>query len=227
MSFALLRQGMLHVAEALRPVLQVENVLIDEAERAVSWRNRRSGIIRGTYYPLEYQALLDSQQYSFLLADGSFFQFFYAFRDDDLRSARIAYYPSPLGTNDRVESLLGAAEGALERADEDLYEHLFNSAELLELHGRAPVNTSHIRFDFDPNAHAAHSPAHIQYGAINDLRLPANFVPLPMAFLELILPILQEGVARPMTAMHLNFARNHVHDLAPLETLISLSHLRA
>lgn len=185
MRFALAHQGVLNAVGSLRGILQVDNVEMREADRLITWVGRSAGIVRGVYYPMEYQALLDRQQYSVLLADGSFFQFFYQFDERDrLKAARLAFYPRPMPTSDSMCDVLDAAESAMERNDEDLFEHLYNWTELLEASGRPLTNTSHIRFDYDSSAQG-HAVSHLQLGAIQELRVPANFFPQPRAFVQL------------------------------------------
>lgn len=151
----------------------------------ISWVGRTPGIIKGVYYPLEYQFLLDHQQYSLLLSDGSFFQFYYSFdASKELEKACLTYYPQPMSTRDTVDELLEAAEEAFEREDEQLYEHLYNWTELLEIKQKAPSNTSHVRFDFDRKV-SSHCQSHIQFSGVQELRLPADFFPQPLAFVQL------------------------------------------
>lgn len=122
--------------------------------------------------------------------DGSFFQFFYEFNvNGELKKARLAFYPKPMATKDSIDELFDAADDALEREEDTLYEHLFNSVELLEQKGKAPTNTSHIRFDFDPNA-KTHPPSHIQFGGVQEFRVSAEFFPLPLAFIQICQPML-------------------------------------
>ena len=44
----------------------------------------------------------------------------------------LAYYPKPMSTRDTLNELIDAADDALEREDDELYEHLYNWVELLE-----------------------------------------------------------------------------------------------
>lgn len=103
MNFHLVSQGLKNAEKYLQKITQINNSVIFAADRTVGWGNRKKGIFKGVYYPLEYQALIDSQQYSFLLSDGSFFQFYYEFsldKEEELKMARLAFYPKPISTKD-------------------------------------------------------------------------------------------------------------------------------
>lgn len=177
----------------LSPVTQIDCICSQPSQKKISWLGRKPGIFKNAYYPLEYQYLLDNHQYSLLLTDGSFFQFFYEFDNtDSLKKAKLAYYPKPISTNDSIETLTAAADEALEREDEELYEHIFNWVEYMELQKKPPSNTSHVRFDYDRST-SSHAPSHIQFSGIQEFRVPAEFYPLPLTFIELCLPILKIG----------------------------------
>lgn len=224
MRFALASQGVNHASNHLAGITQTNNVVRIQAERTVTWVDRLTGIQKGVYYPLEYQFLLDRHQYSLLLSDGSFFQFFYRFDEADvLQEARLAYYPRPIPTSEEQSELLDAAEEALNRDDQLLYEHLYNWTELLD-QSRAPANTSHIRFDFDRKA-KAHSQSHLQFGAIQELRLPADFYPQPLAFVQMC-----EGLLTGVPVIegpNLGFERNNCLCLERPAQLIVLGSLAA
>lgn len=169
---------------------------------------------------MEYQYLIDHQQYSILLSDGSFFQFFYAFNGGQLSKARLAYYPRPIATSDSLGELENAAEDAIDRFDEDLYEHLFNWVELLDLQGKSPSNTSHIRFDYDANV-TSHCKSHIQFGGIQELRIPSECFPLPLIFIEMYAPIFPEGVLGDLGELDLAFEGGNLYQVGrPKEQLI-------
>ncbi|MFM8758003.1 MAG: DUF2290 domain-containing protein [Methylophilaceae bacterium] len=208
MRFAHAQQGVKNAVTALSHVIQTNNIHVDINKQTISWFNRLPGFQKDLYYPFEYQALLDKQQYSLLLADGSFLQIFYDFSGGaKLRSARLALYPQPIATRITEEELLFAAEEALDRQDEELYEHLYNWSELIELKGRLPANTSHIRFDFDSTV-VAHSVAHLQLGAIQEFRVPADFFPQPLGFVQLCRSLI--GGELDVPSPTLGFERKHV-----------------
>jgi hypothetical protein len=222
MRFAQLSQGIRHLTDEMRSVTQANRIAIDQEKRLVTWRGHRSGIRSNAYYPMEFQFMLDTQQYSLLLSDQSFFQFYYQFDDEDvLLKARLAYYPVPTNLNITQEEIIEGAEAALEKEEGDIFNHLYNLSELMELHSISPVNTSHVRFDYDSKCET-HEPAHIQYGGLNDLRLPADFVPQPLAFVELVHPLLnREDVIDPARLGH---ARNNYLGLERCEKIIVIGH---
>ncbi|MFX4952881.1 DUF2290 domain-containing protein [Acinetobacter baumannii] len=89
----------------------------------ISWRNYRSGILKNLSYPREYQILLDHFQYSFLLKDNSFIQFYYEFDDEDnLVSCRLAYYPVPKFSDECIEDFETYSETCNEWLAEFYYE---------------------------------------------------------------------------------------------------------
>lgn len=221
MRFSLIQQDLNHVLEHLQPVTQAKRISIDENQKTISWYNRLPGINNNAYYPFEYQLNIDNQQYSILLIDGSFFQFFYKFdADEKLIAARLAYYPSPTVTTATADDLLEGAEKAADSENDILYQYLYNWTDILEVTGKYPVNTSHIRFDYDHHANS-HEPAHIQFGGINDIRVPASFYPLPFAFVEMICHAM-EGCGA-ISKHHLGHARNNSFALDAVEKLICIN----
>lgn len=224
MRFALVQQGIQHVREQLSNSTQTDNIQVQANDKCISWRGRSSGIQRDIYYPLEYQYLLDRQQYSILLSDASFLQLYYQFDcQDKLKAARLAYFPPPIQTIDSVNDLTDGADAAFEREDELLFEHLYNSVELLDKNGIAPTNTSHIRFDFDKSVQS-HAPSHLQFGGIQDFRIPCDFVPQPLAFVQLCESLISGCKAFDIT--HINFAKNNRLDVDRTKLVISLGTLR-
>ena len=223
MRFSLATVGLRHALEALAPVTQVSNSYVDHGTRTVSWQSYTPGFQRGVYYPLEYQFLLDRQQYSVLLSDGSFFQFYYSFgKTDKLEQARLAFYPRPISTVDEAGDLFDAAEAALDRSDDGLFDHLYNWAEYLEEKKGAPVNTSHVRMDYDHKVEV-HAKSHLQLGAVQEFRLPADFFPLPVAFVELCGGLLDKQVVA--TPPSLRFAKKNLLSLHRTASLICLGSL--
>jgi hypothetical protein len=222
MRFGNVCQGLINAFELLSPILQIDNRLVLDRDKELSWQNRKPGILKGVYYPLEYQSLLDRQQYSLLLSDGSFFQFYYSFNSkDELEKVRLAYFPCPISTRDTADSLREAADGAAEREDDMLFEHLYNWTEWLELKKAVPSNTSHIRFDYDRDV-KSHCPAHIQFSGVQEFRIPADFVPLPLAFVQLCESMLSDEVSARLG--NVTFERNNYLGLKRPEGLIGLCH---
>lgn len=224
MKFAHIQQGIIHVFDHLSKITQMHNVDINQSTKCVTWKGRASGIQRGVYYPFEYQYLLDHQQYSVLLSDASFFQFYYQFNQaNELKEARLAYYPYPHYVTDSEEDFIEAADAALDRYDDLLYEHLFNWIELLDITSKWPTNTSHIRFDFDVSAQS-HHPAHLQFGGVQDFRIPSDFVPQPLAFVQLCESLIIDS--KKPNQKHIKFAQTHSFDLLRTMQIISLGSLK-
>jgi hypothetical protein len=183
MKHADVTQSIEHIRSALSAWIQADLVVISKQE--ISWRDYRTGVFSNEYYPLEYQWLLDHRQYSFLLRDSSFLQFYYAFDDAGILSARAALYPKPLSIKVSEDELFNAAEIAQDMEEQELSDHFLNVVEEMEKRSIYPSNTSHVRFDFDREVRS-HSKAHIQFGGLNDVRIEADFVPMPYAFVEII-----------------------------------------
>lgn len=219
MNFAQYCQGIQTVVRNLAGIIQINNITSQTSQKTITWSGRKPGIMKGVYYPLEYQALIDTQQYSLLLKDGSFFQFFFDFDDSDiLKKARLAYYPKPIPTSDSQDDIVVAYEDAIERSDEELFEHLYNWTELIDLH-KHPSNTSHIRFDYDTSVES-HCEAHIQLSGIQEFRVPASFIPQPMAFVQLCEDLV-DGL-ESICSSTLTFERNHSAQVTDPEHLIKL-----
>jgi hypothetical protein len=221
MNFSQIRQGLLNATRLLERQTQLNNVKVDVNDRSISWLGRKPGIVKGLYYPLEYQFLIDTHQYSMLLTDGSFFQFFYQFDENDkLTSARLAFYPRPLATRETIEEMMQAADDAVDREDDELFDHLYNWTELMEVKSQLPSNTSHIRFDYDPGA-TTHSPAHLQLSGLHEMRIAANYVPQPLAFVQLCEA--SYATERTISSAGLAFEKNHALILPQPTDLISLA----
>lgn len=213
MNFHQAQQGLINTKNLLKTHIQLNLSTFIETDKEITWQNRKPGILKGLYYPMEYQYLLDTQQYSYLLSDGSFFQFYYKFDSkNNLKKGRLAYYPTPLSTKESVDELLKEADNALERDDDQLYEHLFNWTEWLEIRKIHPSNTSHIRFDFDSEV-KKHCKSHIQLSGVQELRIPANFFPLPLIFVQLCLSMLSTEIQLPQSSMAFEKANIHVSEL--------------
>ena len=150
---------------------------------SISWNGYKPGIIKGISYPREYQILLDSRQYSYLLQDGSFFQFYFDFDSNgDLSKSRLAYYPIPKIIGETLEDILEYEETANPWL-KDVYSEM--ALEMEYNSGQLSAN-SHIRFDFDSKV-VTHSKAHLQFGGINCFRITSSVLVLPLIFMEKIL----------------------------------------
>lgn len=190
MNYAMAKQAVLNAKDFLKAITQVDCISCQSQSKTITWSGRKPGILKNVYYPIEYQYLLDNHQYSLLLSNGSFFQFFYEFdQNDTLHKAKLAFYPKPISTSDTVQTLSDAANDALDRDDEILFDHIFNWVEYMEIENKSPSNTSHVRFDYDKEV-TSHSKSHIQFSGVQEFRVPAEFYPLPLTFIELCLPML-------------------------------------
>lgn len=223
MKFAAIRQNIQYIRQCLASAIQIDNIEVQANERMVSWSPRIPGIRARKYYPLEYQWLLDKHQYSLLLSDGSFFQIYYRFDENDkLLSGRLAYFPPPVPTEEDAEGLLDGAALAADLDNVEVFEHLYNIVELLDSHKIHPANTGHFRFDYDPSAVATHSASHLQFSGVNDIRIEADFFPMPAAFIQLALSA--KPVLNGLSEVCLNHSKHNVHVLDEGEMHISLRH---
>lgn len=207
LNFSLVEQSLNHVEAFLKPVTQQKLIELKEREKVISWTSRKPGIYNEVYYPIEYQCVIDARQYSLLLKDGSFFQFFYEFdiKTSELKKAKLAFYPSPVDSRNSLDDLNEAAEFAFEY-NEELYNHLDNWIELLEIKKYFPANTSQVRFDYDGGV-TTHEKAHLQFSSVNKLRLPADFFPLPYAFVLMVSELIN-GCSK-VDAKHMSFTKRH------------------
>ena len=158
---------------------------ICRVDDSISWSNYQKGIIKNTYYPIEYQSNIDRRQYSLLFSDLSAIQFYYNFdRNGKLNAARLALYPNP----DLTLPVDNLNEFQDFQYRDLMCDHMFSIMDILsDIDAREclfPTNTSHIRFDYD-GATDAHSKSHFQISGINDFRIDTNFILLPKTFLLL------------------------------------------
>jgi hypothetical protein len=145
----------------------------------VSWNGYETGFVSDLLYADEHARLLQKRQYSLLLYDRSFIQFYYKFDDTgELTSGRLAYYPSPIQVHGEVlEEYLERLEMTGETLIDDYYQHLH------EHFGQGGVitNSSHIRIDYDPSAEG-HAICHLQLGSISQFRIGADVQMTPFTF---------------------------------------------
>lgn len=179
-----------NIRKYLSKIIQADMICYETKAKTISWSGREPGVLSNTYYPLEYQKLIDRRQYSILLSDLSFFQFYYRFDDNEkLLSARLCFYPSPAPLES--QDLEDIREAILYSDPLEHDDYIYNHIERLEEFEIEPVNTSHIRFDYDSSA-TSHEPSHMQFSGVNELRLPANFYPLPTTFIEMVMGIIAD-----------------------------------
>jgi hypothetical protein len=71
----------------------------------ISWSNFISGMGK-SLYAKDYQKLLNNRQYSFLLVDKSFLQFYYEFDSKHgLKTVKLCYYPYPIKLREDADHL--------------------------------------------------------------------------------------------------------------------------
>lgn len=151
-------------------------------EQDISWNNYSPGIFSKILYAKEYEQLLDERQYSFLLKDKSFFQFYYEFSNEVLTKAKLCFYPYPISNREDMDAL---EEYFCESGTDILETYYYGLKELQEM-GVVSTNNSHFRFDYDHNVES-HCKSHAQYGGINSLRIPFNHIINPILFFEFII----------------------------------------
>lgn len=150
--------------------------------RAVSWNNYSPGIFNKVLYAKEYEQLVGERQYSFLLINKSFFQFYYKFSGEGLTKAKLCFYPYPISNKEDAEDL---EEYFCQSGTDILETYYFGLKELQEM-GVVSTNSSHFRLDYDHEIES-HCKSHAQYGGINDLRIPLDHIINPIIFFEFII----------------------------------------
>lgn len=156
----------------------------------ISWPNYQSPP-HNLYYAREYEYLIEKQQYSFLLQDGSVIQIYYKFEEatepgkkktkkkTELTEYRLALCPYPLITLEDNSQLEGYGCESYDETLCDLYQELLKEKAMrLKL-----TNTSHIRFDYDSRVES-HDKSELQIGAIKNFRLPFSNIIYPFVFVD-------------------------------------------
>ncbi|MBN7769033.1 DUF2290 domain-containing protein [Marinobacter daepoensis] len=184
------------IAGKFASIIQSSNYYI--GGDTISWSPYRPGIDKYLAYAREYERLLNDRQFSFLLIDDSFIQFYYKWDEKGLEKARLAYYPKPLKVVENKEELLDFLE---ENETDALMEFYFGAVDWMES-GVDIVNTSHVRLDFDRDVEA-HSSCHLQLGAINDLRIASSDLINPVIFWHWILRQVMREEYSPMLASNI------------------------
>ena len=149
----------------------IDRNIMKTAPTELTWHRSQTGITRGEFYHNEYTRLLNGRDFSLLFKDSSFVQVYYLLDDAGLRLGRLAYYPIPEDLRVRSPDVVDVM--AFGEFDDRLEE--------LEVYS----NTSHFRYDFD-RAARTHSPSHIQFGAVDELRVTSHKVLLPFLFVDAI-----------------------------------------
>jgi len=97
-----------------------------EYEDTLSWNNYKPSIYKSLYFR-EYEQLLHGKQYSFLLADKSFIQFYYSFLENGiLTKAKLAYYPYPLQLKETTKEVEYYIDDSSDVVLEEYYYDLWN-----------------------------------------------------------------------------------------------------
>lgn len=151
----------------------------------LTWNNYKSGIYNKILYAKEYEMLIENRQYSFLLLDKSFLQFYYEFKEGVLLKAKLCYYPFPISNREDSEQL----EEYFCESGTDLLDTYYYGLRELSAIGIVSSNNSHFRLDYDASVET-HAKAHAQYSGVNDLRVPLNYLLDPMLFFDFIVSAL-------------------------------------
>jgi len=182
-----------------------------EANNIISWKNYKPSIFK-SFYVREYEQLFNLRQYTFLLLDKSFFQFYYQFDNNDkIKEAKLSFYPYPIILEyENVETnYFDASDIVMEEYYYDLW-NLLNSQfgvpineieklksinvniditkyTLMKFEEKYKLtNTSHIRIDYDDEV-TSHHKCEIQFGGIKNIRLPLNKLISPFSFFDFII----------------------------------------
>ncbi|MFQ2507213.1 DUF2290 domain-containing protein [Aeromonas caviae] len=147
----------------------------------LTWNKYKKGISNNILYTKEYEDLLNERQYSLLMRDKSFFQFYYDFENGKLKKMKLCYYPYPIYVQEDSERL----EEYFMESGTERFEIYYNSLTKLFDAGIKATNNSHIRIDYDFDV-KSHSQSHVQYSGINDFRIPFSKVIDPMLFFDFI-----------------------------------------
>ncbi|MFR9700879.1 DUF2290 domain-containing protein [Aeromonas sanarellii] len=148
---------------------------------SLSWGGYKTGIANNILYSKEYENLLNDRQYSILMSDKSFFQFYYDFDKGNVKKMKLCYYPYPISVQEDREQL---EEYYLESGTERLELYYTNLMQLSEV-GIKATNNSHIRADYDSKVNS-HSKSHVQYSGINNFRMPFSKIVDPLMFFNFI-----------------------------------------
>jgi len=158
----------------------------------ISWENYLFQRLPDIVHRSNINNLEDMGQYSFqVIDDGSIFQLYYEYRDDDktLASANLAFFGSGLSDEifkDEINSSLRAnvIDGEITEWDDD---NLINSYALEENDPLVPW----LRVDYKPEEEQGplHHGCHMHIGLFQHARIPITRVPTPRQFVEFIFAI--------------------------------------
>jgi hypothetical protein len=188
------------------------NSNFDIRDDEISWIDYREGIDKGIAYAAVYQRLIDTKQYSFLLQDSSFIQIYFHWEANQIKKAKLAYYPTPVKISGAIDDLLESAE----HSGVDLLEELYFGAESWIERGIDVVNTSYLRLDYDSGA-TNHAKCHIQIASLNELRIASKYLLNPFNFFTWIVEHLKfDGINDILASQRfirsLSYHRTRNHD---------------
>jgi len=104
------------------------DTLVESNNNIVSWKDYSSGISK-KMYAREFEDLKNNRQYSFLLKNNGFVQFYYDFTNNKLNKAKLAYYPYPVMLKESPKDIENYFETT---EDEILGEYYYDIYRLVE-----------------------------------------------------------------------------------------------
>lgn len=130
-----------------------------------------SVVLRNVGYVDVYQELDSSENYNIKMIDGALLQLLYTYRDSNLSSHRLAFFPSPFLHDFQNEPEI--------YEEDEIYADIIAKNIL-------PVP---IRFDYDPDNYQEleHPKCHLTLGQFKNCRIPVSSPITPSAFVTFIL----------------------------------------
>ena len=195
--------------------LILDNNVKRTSDKIISWDNYISGI-NSDLYVKDFEQMVDKRQFSFLLKDSSLIQIYYQFNDEGIIKYKLAFYPTPIVKKLTSEEI----EDYFDEATNDLY--LSYYSQLINTFGDEIIytNSNHLRFDYDSKVES-HFKNHIQFGGINELRMPFKFLIIPFTFIDFIIsnlyPIEFKLISNKPAYKALNTLSNKYIELDKLE----------
>lgn len=147
----------------------------------ISWKNYIPGI-PDLIYTREYESLVAKRQFTFLLIDDSIVQAVYKFdKRGEISVIRLAYYPRPELKKLRLEEVDSYYDDSINDYFKEQYFLMFD---IISSDFKV-TNSNHFRIDYN-SVHESHCKNHLQFGSINDIRLPVDNLILPFTFIDFI-----------------------------------------
>lgn len=144
----------------------------EEFRKAAQKQNYNEAYIKG----------MESDDYDYLLKDGSFFQFSYDIYEKDF-TIRLAFYPSinDISYDDFLAEYMGSGIEECGAIFLDDYQQFIAEQE--------SKNVSPIRYDYNSKIYKKfiHSASHLHFGNEEDIRVPLDKILLPSAFIKIVL----------------------------------------